>query len=152
MSSFFLDSSALVKRYLTERGSHWVQTLAAKNPIVVAEITRVEVAAAIAARQRAPNGLSRQERDAFVTLLLNHFEHSYHLVALTPKIIGRAVILTQNYRLRGYDAVQLAAALGVNDTLLRAGLEGLVFVAADQDLLDASGREGLAVENPNDRL
>ena len=45
MSYFYLDSSALVKRYLTEIGSAWVGVLtdpAVGNSIVVAEITRVE--------------------------------------------------------------------------------------------------------------
>jgi len=45
--------------------------------------------------------------------------------------------------LRGYDAVQLAAALAT------AVLPGLVFVAADDDLLAAAHAEGLAAENHN---
>lgn len=55
----FLDSSALVKRYLTESSSEWVAALAGPstgNTITVAELTRVEVAAAIAARHRATKG------------------------------------------------------------------------------------------------
>ncbi len=153
MSSFFLDSSVLVKRYLTETGSFWVQGIAASaagNTIAVAEITRVEAAAAIAARHRALGGISRQERDGFVALLLKHFDREYQIVALTPEIIGRAVILTQNHRLRGYDAVQLAAALVAHQTLLQAGLPELTFVAADRDLISAARQEGVQVENPND--
>ena len=53
MSAFYFDSSALTKRYLTEIGSAWVTNLtdpAAANTIIVAEITRVEVAAALASR------------------------------------------------------------------------------------------------------
>ena len=55
MSYFYLDSSALVKRYLIETGSAWVRSIA--NPsvghtILVAAITWVEVAAAFAARHR----------------------------------------------------------------------------------------------------
>jgi hypothetical protein len=46
--------------------------------------------------------------------------------------------------LRGYDAVQLAAALAAG-----AVLPDLVFAAADDDLLAAARLEGLAVENPN---
>jgi uncharacterized protein len=153
MSSFFLDSSALAKRYLTETGSSWILekvSLALGNSIVVVEITRVEVAAAIAARQRAPKGISRQERDGIIALLLKHFEQEYQIVTLTPDIIGQAVELTQNYRLRGYDAVQLAAAIAINQSLDNASLPGLTFVAADSDLLLAAEQEGLSVENPND--
>jgi uncharacterized protein len=44
MRTFYLDSSALAKRYLTEIGSAWVTTLvdpARGNTIVVAEITDI---------------------------------------------------------------------------------------------------------------
>ncbi len=153
MSSFFLDSSALVKRYLTETGSSWIKQLtepAAENAIAVAEITRVEAAAAIAARHRASGGISRQERDGIVALLLKHFDREYQIVTLSPGIIGRAVGLTQNHRLRGYDAIQLAAALAANKTLLEVELAALTFVAADRDLLSAALYEGLQAENPND--
>ena len=72
MSTFFLDSSALVKRYLTETGSGWVLRLtdpAAGHTISIAELTEVEVAAALAARHRAPGGITRAERDAVIGLL-----------------------------------------------------------------------------------
>lgn len=72
MSRFYLDSSAVAKRYLPEIVSAWIRTLtdpAMGNTIIMAEITQVEVAAALAARHRAPGGISRQERDGAVRLL-----------------------------------------------------------------------------------
>lgn len=152
MSTFYLDASALVKRYLTETGSAWVLALtdpAAGNTIVVAEITRVEVAAALAARHRAPGGISRKERDDAVSLLLKHSDTEYQIASLSRTTISRAVDLTQNHRLRGYDAVQLATALAANESLVAAGLPSLTFVAADNDLLAAASSEGLTTENPN---
>lgn len=152
MSTFYLDASALAKRYLTETGSAWIVALthpSSQHTIVIAEITRVEVAAALAARHRAPSGLSRKERDDAVALLLKHCDVEYRIAPLSSAIIGRAVELTQNHRLRGYDAVQLASALAANATLVAAGLPGLTFVAADNDLLTAAQSEGLATDNPN---
>ena len=60
-----------------------------------------------------------------------------------------AVGLTHRRRLRGYDAVHLAAALTVLPALSEAGLAPLVFVTADRDLLQAANAEGLEVEDPN---
>jgi uncharacterized protein len=57
--------------------------------------------------------------------------------------------LTQNHKLRGYDAVQLATSLVANGVLITAGLSHLTFVAADDDLVVAARAEGLAAENPN---
>jgi hypothetical protein len=127
-------------------GSAWVAALAdpaAGNIVIVAEITRVEVAAALASRQRA-GAITLAERDGLLTLLLRHFDTEYQLITIDPAITSRAVTLTQNHRLRGYDAVQLSVALAVNMVL-----PGLVFIAADDDLLAAARAEGLAADNPN---
>jgi hypothetical protein len=51
--------------------------------------------------------------------------------------------------LRGYDAIQLATALEVNDSLTAAGLPSLNFISADIDLITAANREGLPTDNPN---
>ena len=145
MSTLFFDSSALAKRYLTEIGSAWIAAQAdpaASNTIVVAEIARVEVAAALAARHRA-GAITQNERNLLVALLLQHFDTEYRIVAITPSLVGSAVVLTQEHRLRGYDAVQLAAALAAT-----AALPGLAFIAADNDLLNAAQAEGLAADNP----
>ncbi len=146
MSLFFFDSSALAKRYLTEVGSAWVGSLmdpASGEVVVVAEATRVEVAAAIAARARA-GAITSAERDALVGLLLHHCDTDYQMVTLDAVTVSRAVTLTQQHRLRAYDAIQLATAL-----VAAAVLPGIAFVAADNDLLHAAQAEGLAVENPN---
>ena len=152
MSQLFLDASALAKRYITETGSHWINMLlnpTAKHLVAIAEITQVEVAAALAARHRAPGGISRQMRDSAVNLLAKHCQQEYQLMALTPLILDRAVYLTQNHRLRGYDAVQLATAIATNHIFLEAGFTSLTFITADTDLLKAAQAEGLHTDNPN---
>jgi predicted nucleic acid-binding protein len=151
VSLFYLDTSALVKRYILETGSPWILTLTDQgsgNSIVTADITRVEAAAAIAAHHRAPGGITLEARDATVSLLLDHFSIEYQVVPLSEEVISRAVDLTQQYRLRGYDAVQLAAAVVVNGLYVAAGFDSLIFVASDNDLLAAAAAEGFATENP----
>jgi predicted nucleic acid-binding protein len=152
MSHFYLDASAVVKRYSPEIGSVWVNILtdhSAGHTIMLSEITLVEVTAALAAKHRASGGITRKERDDAVTLFLNHCDVEYTLVAIKRSIIDRAVSLTQNHKLRGYDAIQLATALIANDALLAAGLSPLTIVAADDDLVAAAAAEGLNTENPN---
>lgn len=152
MSHFYLDATAVVKRYNPETGSAWVKALTdptAGHTIILSEITLVEVAAALAAKHRAPGGITQQERDDAVALFLNHCDTEYDLIASRRSIIDRAVTLTQNHRLRGYDAVQLATALLTNEALVAASLSPLNLVAADNDLVAAARAEGLAAENPN---
>ncbi len=155
MSQFFVDSSALVKRYVTEVGTPWIQALSdpvTGNTLVSAVITRVEVAAALASRHRASGGLSLAERDGAVALLEQHCAPEYVLTPIDTPVLDRALTLTQRHRLRGYDAVQLATALAVNDSYLLAGLLPLTFLSADRDLLNAALAEGLIVDDPNEHL
>lgn len=152
MTHYYLDASALVKRYVPEIGTPW--TVSLTNPqlghtVLVAEITRVEIASALAAKHRAPLGITRRTRDQAVALMLRHFNTEYQIIPLTASIIRLAVTLTQNHRLRGYDAVQLAAALTANSTLLANSLGSLTCISADTDLLTAARAEGLPVDNPN---
>lgn len=151
MSAYFLDSSALVKCYRTEAGSAWVRTLlepGASHTITICEITLAEVAAALAAAHRAPGGISRIERDEAVKLFLAHCNTQYALLGIVRSTIRLAVTLTQSYRLRGCDAIQLATALSANRDLRTAGVPPMVFVAADEDLLAAARGEGLATADP----
>ena len=57
--------------------------------------------------------------------------------------------LATKHALRGYDAVQLAAALEANDERIADDLAPLILVSADDDLNTAAEAEGLKVENPN---
>jgi hypothetical protein len=63
-------------------------------------------------------------------------------------VIDRAVELTQIYRLRGYDAVQLARALIVRQVLIVENLPVPTFVTSDADLLAAAEAERLPIDNP----
>lgn len=151
MSLFYLDASAVVKRYSPEAGTRWIQALttsAADHAILISEITLAEVAAALSAKQRAPGGITLRERDEALALFLYHCDTDYILVKVERPIIELAVRLTQQYPLRGYDAVQLATALVVAEILRPTGAGPLVFVTADTRLLAAARDAGLSVENP----
>jgi predicted nucleic acid-binding protein len=152
VTRFFLDTSAVIKRYRSETGSSWVRALTAPtaaHKIILSEITLAEFAAVIAAKHRARKGISRHERDRILALFLNHCHVDYELIPATRVLINRAVRLTQNHKLRGCDSIQLASALEANDILLAAGAPPLTFVAADKDLLVAARAVGLATENPD---
>jgi predicted nucleic acid-binding protein len=150
MPTYYLDASAIVKRYVSEMGSAWVQALSSneENTLVMGEIALAEVASAFA-RAARDGRISNEERLSYLDLFIGDCAERYRLVAIERTIIDRAVDLTQSHCLRGYDAVHLATALAVNAELLRKHLLPLTFVAADEDLLKAAEAEGLVAENPN---
>lgn len=152
MADYFFDSSAIIKRYINETGSAFVDGIidpAQANNILIAEITRAEVASAFARREKgkslAPHGAAtaRAAFDKDVT-------DAYGIVAITPDLITLAADLATKHALRGYDAVQLAAALAANRDVTAGGHGALTFVSADGDLNLAAVAEGLTMENPND--
>ena len=152
MSILYLDSSAVVKRYSYELGSAWVKAITdvrAGHTIMFSEITLAEVAAAFAAKSRAPQGPSVRWRDLALKRFLTDSTDQYKLLGVQREIIDLAVKLTQRQKLRGCDAIHLAAALAANKELLSKKLPPLTFVAADEDLLEAAEAEGLPTENPN---
>lgn len=150
--TFYLDASALVKRYLAETGSVWIESLCAdeaNNAIAIARFGLVETAAAFAAKRRG-QPITASEYESALEDLLRDAGERYRLVAVGPTLIDSAIQLTRRQKLRGYDAIHLACALALNKPLVNDGLPPLTFVAADDNLLAAAQSEGLAVENPND--
>ena len=151
MTDYYLDASALVKRYADESGSVWVRQISdpsAQHTILLAEITLAEVAAALAAKHRAPGGITQEQRDRVLSRFLQDCAEHFVLLPVDRAVIDRAVELTQRHRLRGYDAVQLATALVTTETLQMQNLPSPTFVAADSNLLTAAIGEGLPTENP----
>lgn len=146
MADYFLDTSAAVKRYVQETGTVWTRTLASPasgNFIYLAHITEVEVTAALARRRGQP-GLSVAQAAVALGLFRQDFAQDYRIAEITAPLLQRAALLADTHALRGYDAVQLAAAMEV-----RVQIPALILVSADIELNAAAATEGLPVEDPN---
>jgi predicted nucleic acid-binding protein len=151
VTHYFLDSSALIKRYVAEQGTTWVRAISlpsAGNTVVVAPVAEVEVFSGVSRRKRE-SVISARTAQAIRLLLRRHIQREYLVVELTPQLIQRAQNLLDKYPLRAYDAIQLASALTANSRLTAAGLLPLVFVSADTRLLTTATSEGLAFDDPN---
>ena len=151
MSLYFLDSSALAKRYVTETGSAWVRALtdsAARNPLIIARITWVEVCSALARRQREGSLTPGEVTQATQTFRYD-IDMQYQVAELDRTLAEVAGELVARHPLRAYDAVQLASALQVQSDLVRAEAPTLIFLSADDRLLAIAQAEGLLTDNPN---
>jgi len=145
---YFFDSSALFKRYATEIGTNWVLSIidpAAGHDIYLASITGAEVVSALV-RQVPP--LPPADLARVLAEFKDDFHNHYQRVAINESLISNAMILAESYRLRGYDAVQLAAGTELNQLRRTAGLPPLTLVSADHQLNSAAVKEGLVVEDP----
>lgn len=150
MAAYYFDSSALVKRYVAEVGTAWVTSIldpAVGNLLQVARLTGVELVSAIARRARS-GSLSATHATAALTRFRADFKTRFQVVAITAPLVKEAMRLAEFHFLRGYDAVQLAAAVQVHRRCLTLG-QTLTLVSADADLNAAASAEGLLVEDPN---
>jgi uncharacterized protein len=136
----YLDASVLVKRYVAERGSKDVIGLvAASEAIATSLISRAEVSAALAravrlgvlddgAGRRAQRKFSREWPDLV-------------RISVTETLVSHAETLAWDHGLRGYDAVQLAAALTWQDWIG----QDVVLATFDRQLWESAPRAGLRV-------
>ena len=148
---YFLDSSALIKRYVVEIGSPWIKTLTDSqtgNSLLLVRITWVEVLSAFARRQRE-GGITAAEVAALIAKFRSEFNSRYRVIEVDLALVERAGELIVQYPLRAYDAVQLASALRVQSLLTSMPETQLIFVSADNRLLDIAQSAGLAMDNPN---
>jgi predicted nucleic acid-binding protein len=151
VSLYFLDSSALVKRYVTETGSSWIRDLTdpgARNPLIIARITWVEVLSALARRERE-GSLTPDDVTQAIRAFRYDLNMQYQVSEIDPALTKTAGDLVVRHPLRAYDAVQLASALRAQSDLTRTGALALTFLTADDRLLAIAQAEGLRTDNPN---
>lgn len=107
----YLDSSALMKRYVAEQGTDLVLAAVRADPYVATSLmSAVEVRAALAAAARA----SRIPDVATYRRLVGTCHQDwarYIVIVVDAALIDSAGDLAERHALRAYDAVQLASAL-----------------------------------------
>ena len=134
----YLDASALVKRYLVERGSRETIALTVESEMIATSIiSRAEVAAGFA--KAARKGLVTQERALSAQRSFAGDWPDLVRVPVTEALVERAEALAWDHGLRGYDAVQLASALTWQQSV---GTE-IVLATFDQQLWEAAPQAGL---------
>jgi uncharacterized protein len=151
MATYFLDTSAIIKRYIFESGQAWILSLcnpAQGHDLYISQAALVEVVAAICRRAREKS-INIAERDRLITVFRQDSQESYNIWPVATDLYNAAGDLCRSHRLRAYDAVQLACVLALRQYTLANQAPEPIFVCADVGLLDIAAVEGLQGENPN---
>jgi predicted nucleic acid-binding protein len=139
----YFDSSALLKRYIEEKGSDKVNALLRERWIAAASrLAYPEILAAMTRRHRAKGietGAFERVRKAFKDdwAFLTVIELNQQVFQIIDQIVAK-------YGLKGADSVHLSSALW----LKKATKEDILFVASDLELIQAAKTEKLKVCNP----
>ena len=132
MTIYFLDSSALVKRYVAEKGSTWFHPLSPlprETTLVVSRITWVDLAAVLESFQR-------------------DWDNQYQVIELDESLARSAADLLFRYSLRALDAIQLASCLRLKRAVAALAADVVTLVASDDRLIAAAVGESVAIVNP----
>lgn len=159
---YFLDTSALVARYLRWAAGHaWTHGIcdpATGNTIALVEIVAAELSAAC--HQMVRGGILRRKTcDRALTEFWTHIHGGeYRILPVNAILIRQAADLCATHSLKGYDAVQLAAALTFRDDTRTAdarsaaigtlALGDPIFLTEDNRLATAATAEGFTVDSP----
>lgn len=152
MSSYYLDASALGKRFLSETGSKWVNGCfdsSAQHLLASSAVCGVEVASALARAHREKR-ISLLRRNMVLDQVREEMVSRIRSVRASESVLGLASEFAVTRNLRAYDAVHLATAVQLRSQLVSSGLPAPVFVSADARLLEAARAEQFETENPND--
>lgn len=150
VDAYFLDSSTLLKRYVPEVGTAWIQSITDaqnQNLLIVAHIAWVEISSAVARRQREGNISNIQANQ--VLAAFRAYWTQYFIVAIDHTVMDLAGQLVNQHPLRAYDAVQLAAALSLQKQLSPPNVASFTFLTADTRLLTIAQAENLLADDPN---
>jgi predicted nucleic acid-binding protein len=135
----YLDASALVKRYVSEPGSAEVRrTTADADAAGTVAISRAEVAAALAKAVRV--GVLTREDAGSAHLAFRQEWPDFIRLPVSDPLLDRAADFAWELGLRGYDAVQLAAAASWQEDLGAP----VSFATFDRHLWASASRAGLA--------
>ncbi len=132
----FFDSSAFVKRYISEAGTDAVVAWCDQaTEIGLSGIALPEIVSTFC-RLRRETRISDAQYRQLKSLLLADIEDAA-ICDLTPAVLAQAVSSLETNVLRGMDAIHIGSALALNAE---------VFISADTRQIQAAARAGLRTE------
>ncbi len=133
----FFDTSAFVKRYVSEAGTDAVlQWCDQATEIILSGVALPEVVSTFCRLQREGKITDTQYRQ-LKSLLMADIEDAA-ICDLTPVVLAPAIWSLEKNVLRGMDAIHIGSAVA---------LQADIFISADKRQLEAAARSGLRVES-----
>jgi uncharacterized protein len=155
----YLDSSALIKKYLVEPGTPELQARLEQETdagavVFSSGLTYAEMHAIVARRRREQN-LSEAEAAVIHDRFDGDWVTSVTPVELSSAVLGFVRDIVKASPLRGADTLHLASALWLRDMtrlgVMPADYSGpLTFVSSDKQLLAAARKQKILTFDPSD--
>ena len=151
MRHFYLDASALAKRYTPEPGDtvmHYHFSKLTPDRLVVLNVGIAEVASIFSRKRNAGIISPSTHAQALINFRAEVIDQSQlRKITTTTLLTIAALPLIERYSINATDAILLRSALDLAANL-RISNDDLVLVASDHRLLRAAQTEGLLTFNP----
>lgn len=141
--TFFIDTSALFKRYTDQPGSGIVQKVfAEKASRFISQLTITEVVSNLKRLTEIDHLISDAEFKKVMKIFLGEISGgAIYTLDVTPKVVLLSVDLCSEHYLTPIDALQLATALSIKSS-------NPLFVCSDHKLVKVAESYGLQILNP----
>ena len=141
----YLDSSALVKRYVEEEGTNSVKSILEDNGLIAtSKLTYPEILSALMRKVRAGE-IERKKFNGILDVFDKDWEHVL-VLDFHNDLLQVLKMLIEKHPLKAADAIHLSSALW----LKLSSKTDITFIASDSSLLKAARAEKLQVINPLD--
>ena len=150
MVSFWLDGSALAKRFVPETGSALVDFVlenVGEQRIYILNIGYAEVVSVLVRKKNAGALSASQFAQALLNLDKEIQSLGKHVLSFDNSVTADALALIVKHSINSTDAILLQVAMDVAQHL-RSGGDGLALVSSDQRLLRVAQAEGIITFNP----
>ncbi len=151
MSTYYFDTSALIKRYVQEPGTDWIMSLTEQtdeDELFTSHLTGPEIIATFFRKARGGQ-LLRAEAARIAAQFHADWQQQYRPVEISLAITTQAMQLAEKHLLRGADAIHVSTALELAARRRIFQLPQIVFVSADIEQLNVAQDEGLQTDNPD---
>ncbi len=153
MTIFYLDTSALVKRYKTEEGSDIIDYLFDNLPkghsLATSFLTVLEFVSAIR-RLLKGNRISKDDFETIISTFSQELE-PFLIRSIEDNVVAEALNKVVSHALKSADSIHLSTVVELREIMKDAG-EKVVFVCDDDELMKAGRRENLEVINPRKQV
>ena len=136
----YCDTSALIKRYVDEEGTHTVDSLWSESPNIITSVVAFAETVAAFIRKLREGILTEKEYAETLTIFKADFD-SFILVSITSELNDMIEGIVARYPLRGLDAIHLSSALMFSSS----GSFPVQFACFDRALNEAALSEGLTI-------
>lgn len=151
MLIYYLDTSAVMKRYKSEIGSNVVEELFVgltdSEFLITSQLTILEANSVVARHLEGPAMIRREYRTMRELFIRDMNDYQGTIIPVQSELVAEAVNIVFDYPLRTLDALHFTSAVMIVRELRG---QDIYMVSADREIIGACKAYGISTLDPSD--